>query len=114
MVERDLGTKCNITAAWAMPGKQVETAFEVTREAFEGFAPPGRLSRSTHRPIFSTQRLQTEIKAPDGGGLFVLLRGDTQQVEDRLPIPIPVAGSLFTKSHEERFLHGLLVQIEAM
>jgi hypothetical protein len=110
MTRRDLGTTCSITASPALTGK-VQTVFDISQEELEGFVDPSP-STPVHRPVFSIQRGKGHADVPDGGGLFVLISGGTQEVEDRWPIP--VAGSLFAKRYEERILHGLVIKIESV
>lgn len=70
-----------------------------------------------NQPVFSTRQVNTQVSLYDGQTVVLggLMREDVQKVQDKTPIlgDLPIAGSLFRSSANQRIKRNLLIFVTA-
>ena len=85
---------------------------------FTGFTRTVTLTQNTiNQPVFSVRQVDTQVTLYDGQTVVLggLLREDVQKVQDKTPIAgdLPLVGSLFRSSANQRIKRNLLIFVSA-
>jgi len=90
----------------------------VVNQAITGIPIATVLTENTiHQPIFSTRKVTASVSIWDGQTVALggLLREDVQKVQDKIPFlgDIPLIGSLFRSSSEQKIKENLIIFVTA-
>lgn len=90
----------------------------VVNQAVTGIPTATVLTENTiHQPIFSTRKVTASVSIWDGQTVALggLLREDVQKVQDKIPFlgDIPLIGSLFRSSSEQKIKENLIIFVTA-